>query len=94
MSEYENLLEELNSLEVELRDKARKVRECPECQAGWIFFDVTRDGHKYSFSKRCDCFKAYRDVGRKFNRLVRKYEKKVNSEYPPIHPDASDLGSL
>jgi len=79
-----NRVEEMLAIQSEARDKARLVRNCPYCRAGWR---EDKDGNV----TRCTCFKDWQQAIATLQIEARKYRKATGDE---SEWDTSDLHNL
>jgi hypothetical protein len=71
----------IDALRNDLRDAARMIRECPDCEIGYVMGVTIFSGGRYASAAQCHCFKAFREKGRELNEAIRRYEKASGREY-------------
>lgn len=79
--DYYDLINEINLAQDLVRDRARDVRHCPDCEEGWVSKVKIRDDHPYTFASRCPCFGPWVATMRSLNQLGKAFYKQEGDDF-------------
>lgn len=65
-----------------VRDAARRIRHCLECDQGYIIRNVDRDGRTYQCAEPCDCLRDYKRSGKDLWHKLLEYHGLTGRDYP------------
>ncbi len=92
--DYLETTAEIDAARADMEAAARVVRNCPDCEEGFILSETFALGKRYNQAARCHCRKAYDQVARDLSKAARKYKKKTGHDLSGlITPEMKNLST-